>query len=70
MEIKELRKMNLNGLREMVEIEKAKIVELRMAIAHKHTGKVRDLRKAKKNLARILTLISEKENNGPKEDNK
>lgn len=64
MDLKELRKMNMNALEEMILIQKNKIAELRKEFLNKNSGKVRSLRKAKKDLARIFTIINEKKNNG------
>jgi len=59
MEVKELRKMNQSGLIELAERKKVEITKLRMEFAGAAKGNVRSFRRAKKDLAQILTIISE-----------
>ena len=57
----ELRKMELSALEEQVRNLKGEIVKLRLEFSAKgKEGNVRDLRKAKNNLARVSTIINEK----------
>ncbi|MBD3245323.1 MAG: 50S ribosomal protein L29 [Candidatus Moranbacteria bacterium] len=68
MDPKELRQNSLERLRELARAEKAKIVDYRIKYGGKSEveGNVRGFRKAKKNLAQILTIISQKQRDGKK----
>ncbi len=60
MKIEELRKKNINELVKDLEERKSLVRELMFEVAVKQAKNHRDLRNAKKDVARILTIISEK----------
>ncbi|HAT73520.1 MAG: 50S ribosomal protein L29 [Candidatus Moranbacteria bacterium GW2011_GWF2_36_839] len=60
MKIKELREKNIEELKKMILEKQEKVRKLRFDIATKQVKNTRELRGEKKDIARILTLISEK----------
>lgn len=60
MKIKELREKNIEELKKMLLEKQEKLRKLRFDIAVKQVKNTRELRNEKKDIARILTLISEK----------
>ncbi len=60
MKIKELREKNIEELKKLLAEKREAVRKLRFDIASKHITKVRDIRNAKKDVAKILTLINEK----------
>lgn len=68
MKIKELRKLDKAKLNEQLSELRNKTRELRFSIANNQLKKVRDLRSAKQDIAKILTVLNEKRlNNDTKE---
>ncbi|PLX26356.1 50S ribosomal protein L29 [Candidatus Parcubacteria bacterium] len=60
MKIKELRKLDINKLNEALAETRNQSRELRFSIANNQLKAVRQLRAAKKEIARILTVLNEK----------
>ena len=61
MKIKELREKNIEELEKILLDKQEKVRKLRFDIAVKQVKNTRELRNEKKDIARILTLISEKQ---------
>jgi large subunit ribosomal protein L29 len=66
MKATEIRELSINDLRERIETEKANLVRLRMNHAISPLDDLSQIKKAKTNIARMLTILSEMEN---KKDN-
>lgn len=63
MKANELRKMSIDALKEMVSVKRSEIVAMRLDFSKGgEKGHVRKLRSAKKDLAKALTIITEKSN--------
>ncbi len=60
MKIKELREKNIEELKKLLAEKREAVRKLRFDISSKHITKVRDIRNARKDVAKILTLINEK----------
>ncbi|MEK7167315.1 MAG: 50S ribosomal protein L29 [Patescibacteria group bacterium] len=60
MKIKELKQKSENELQKLLQESQEKLRELRFKIASKQLKKVRELRNAKKLIAKILTLLNQK----------
>ncbi|KKP80086.1 MAG: 50S ribosomal protein L29 [Candidatus Moranbacteria bacterium RIFOXYA12_FULL_35_19] len=60
MKIKELREKNIEELQKMILEKQEKIRKFRFDIATKQVKNTREIRSEKKDIARILTLINEK----------
>lgn len=60
MKIKELRKLDITKLNEALTETRNQARELRFSIANNQLKAVRQLRAAKKEIARILTVLNEK----------
>jgi ribosomal protein L29 len=65
MTIQELRNQTIEHLREEAAKQSALIRELRFTIGTREQAHVRDLRKAKRELGRINTIIVEREHASP-----
>ncbi|MBD3238141.1 MAG: 50S ribosomal protein L29 [Candidatus Moranbacteria bacterium] len=65
MQTQELKKLTQSRLRELEAAERKQILDLSAKFAQKgeNQGNVRAIRHAKKNLARILTIINQKSSN-------
>ncbi len=63
MEPKELRTQGIQQLRELARTTVSKVRELRFTISTRQQGHVRQLRNAKRDLARVNTVLREKANN-------
>lgn len=61
MKIQELREKSVNELQTLLNQERVKVGELRFKLASKQLKNVREIRQARKNIARILTLINLKQ---------
>ncbi len=61
MDIKELRQMNKKDLLKELKEKRAKLQELRFKISLEEHSQVSDYRKLRKDIAQILTVIKEKE---------
>lgn len=61
MKAKELREKNINELKKEVEEKKEAVRELRFEISMKQAKDHREIRNTKKDIAKLLTIISEKE---------
>ncbi|MFN3301543.1 MAG: 50S ribosomal protein L29 [Patescibacteria group bacterium] len=70
MKIKELRQKTKEELQKLLIEEREKLRLLRFDIALKKSKNVREIRKTKKNIARILTLLKEIELKNIKSKNK
>ncbi|MDD2419768.1 MAG: 50S ribosomal protein L29 [Bacteroidia bacterium] len=66
MKATEIRELSINDLRERIETEKANLVRLRMNHAISPLDDLSQIKKAKTNIARMLTILSQMEN---KKDN-
>lgn len=62
MEPKELRTQGMQQLRDLVRATASKIRELRFTVSTRQQGHVRQLRSAKRDLARVNTVLREKAN--------
>lgn len=60
MKIKELREKNSGELKKLLEEKRGNLRKLRFEIATKQYKKTRNVRKERKDIAKILTLITEK----------
>ena len=60
MKTKELRQLNIADLNKKLTELRDKTRELRFSIANNQLSHIRDLRKAKHDIARILTILNEK----------
>ena len=66
MKATEIRELSINDLKERIETEKANLVRLRMNYAISPLDDLSQIKKAKTNIARMLTILSQMEN---KKDN-
>lgn len=63
MKAEELRKMDVSALQTMASTKRGEIVKMRLDFSKKgEKGNIRLIRQAKKDLARLLTIITEKDN--------
>ncbi|TSC95656.1 MAG: large subunit ribosomal protein L29 [Parcubacteria group bacterium Athens1014_10] len=60
MKTKELRKKTKEELKKMLSESKEKLVDLKFGIASKQLKNVMEIRKNKKSIAQILTILKEK----------
>jgi len=63
MELKEIRKKGNEELKKNLAEQREKFRELRFKVSTKQHKTVRDVRKVKQTIARILTVLKERENN-------
>ena len=63
MKTSEIREMSVNDLRERVAAEKANLVQLQMNHAISPMEDTSKIKKAKKDIARMLTVLAEAEKN-------
>ena len=63
MKTSEIREMSVKDLRERVETEKANLVQLKMNHAISPMEDTSKIKKAKKDIARMLTVLAEAEKN-------
>lgn len=61
MDQNELRTMSSSRLAEMIQATAKKIFDLRFTVGTRQQTHVRDLRKAKRELARLKTILAQKE---------
>lgn len=66
MDIKELRQQTLKQLEQLAAEKAVMIRELRFTVGTRQSSHVRDLRKAKKDYARMMAAIGEKRREGEK----
>lgn len=66
MKATEIRELSINDLRERIETEKASLVRLRMNHAISPLDDLSQINKARKNIARMITILGQMEN---KKDN-
>jgi large subunit ribosomal protein L29 len=66
MKATEIRELSIKDLKERIETEKANLVRLRMNHAISPLDDLSQIKKAKTNIARMLTILSQMEN---KKDN-
>ncbi|MCK9304202.1 MAG: 50S ribosomal protein L29 [Bacteroidales bacterium] len=62
MKSKEIRELSINDLRERIETEKTNLLRTRMNHAISPVEDLSQIKKAKSNIARMLTILSEMEN--------
>ncbi len=62
MKIKELRQKTAKELKELLEEDRHKLGQLKFALASKKLKNHREIRELRRDIARILTLSSEKKN--------
>ncbi len=67
MKTKEIRELSINDLRERIETERSNLLRTRMNHAISPVEDLSQIKKAKNNIARMLTILSQIEN---KQDNK
>ncbi len=60
MDVKDLRNQSADRLLELANELRAKVRDLRFTVGTRQSANVRDLRKTKQDLARVLTLWNEK----------
>ena len=60
MKIKELEQLNISDLNKKLAESRDQAREIRFCVANNQLSKVRDLRKAKKDIARMLTILNKK----------
>lgn len=60
MTIKELRQKSDSGLQAMLDESRDKLREMRFKVAQRQLKKVSDIKEVKKEIARILTVLSER----------
>jgi ribosomal protein L29 len=58
---KEIREMNINELKKLLDEKRQKAVQLRFDITSKQAKNHRDYRKTKKDISKILTILKEYE---------
>lgn len=66
MKATEIRELSINDLRERIQTEKANLVHLRMNHAISPLDDLSQIKKAKTNIARMITILTQMEN---KKDN-
>ncbi len=66
MKTPEIRELSTKDLRERIETEKANLVRMKINHAVSPVEDTSKLKKARKNIARMLTVLSQKETNGTK----
>lgn len=62
MKATEIRELSINDLRERIETEKANLVRLRMNHAISPLDDLSQINKASKDIARMITILSQMEN--------
>jgi large subunit ribosomal protein L29 len=62
MKTKEIREFSINDLRERIGTEKANLMRTKMNHSISPTDDLSQIRKARRNIARMLTLLGQKEN--------
>ncbi|MFW0837621.1 MAG: 50S ribosomal protein L29 [Candidatus Komeilibacteria bacterium] len=62
MESKDLRKKSLKELQQLLATTREKVRELRFSVSNKQLKNIREIRTKKVEIARILTIIKEKNN--------
>lgn len=60
MEFKELAKKEEKDLQEILIQQREKLRELRFKVSHGQLKNIREIRKSKKEIARVLTLLNQK----------
>ena len=60
MKTKELEQLNISDLNKKLAESRDQARELRFSVANNQLSKVRDLRKVKKDIARMLTILNKK----------
>lgn len=61
MKTKEIRELSLNDLRERIETEKANMLRTKMNHSISPTDDLSQIKKARRNIARMLTLLEQME---------
>lgn len=68
MDLKELRQMNKSDMLKELKEKRKKLQELRFKISLEEHAQVRDYRKLRKDIAQILTVLKEKDNQVPADE--
>ncbi|HIZ85721.1 MAG TPA: 50S ribosomal protein L29 [Candidatus Coprenecus stercoravium] len=68
MKPKEIREMSIKDLRERIETEKANLAQMKLNHAVSPIEDTSKIRKAGKDIARMLTILTEKENQAKSEE--
>ena len=66
MKTKEIREMSVKDLKERIESEKANLMRMKMNHAISPLDDLSQIKKARRNIARMLTVLSQKETNQSK----
>ncbi len=66
MKAKEIRELSVNDLRERIEVERTNLAQMKMNHAISPLEDSSKLKKARKDIARMLTILSEMENQDKK----
>lgn len=62
MKTKEIRELSINDLKERIEAEKANLLRMKMNHAISPIDDLSKLKKSRKNIARMLTILTQKQN--------
>ncbi|AGY54406.1 MAG: 50S ribosomal protein L29 [Bacteroidales bacterium] len=62
MKTKEVRELSVNDLRERIEAEKASLIRTKMNHAISPLDDLSQIKKSRRNIARMLTILSQREN--------
>lgn len=62
MEVKDIRKLTVDEIEKLVKERKEKIVDLKFKLVNSETINNAEIRKERKTVARLLTILSEKRN--------
>jgi len=62
MKTKEIRELSINDLKERIEAEKANLLRMKMNHAISPIDDLSKMKKSRKNIARMLTILTQKQN--------
>lgn len=62
MKTKEVRELSINDLKERIEAEKANLLRMKMNHAISPIDDLSKMKKSRKNIARMLTILTQKQN--------
>jgi len=66
MKTKEVRELSINDLRERIETEKANLIRTKINHTISPLDDLSQIKKSRRNIARMLTILSQRENNQDK----
>jgi large subunit ribosomal protein L29 len=66
MKTKEVRELSVNDLRERIETEKANLIRTKINHTISPLDDLSQIKKSRRNIARMLTILSQRENNQDK----